>query len=605
MWELEQDERDLATDLVSKIEEMRTLKQESLEILGGRDLQQFWDDSNEDYAALTKASLVGDPVKRYSSTISRDKADEFIASLVGPLMYPSIVAQNQDQEIDRIVGKTAKMIVEHLHRTDGYPAESGQQKMGRYIKKSVVEGTVHAQVDMTKDEFSTSLVPNEEVLIPNFWQPNIQLQSMVGRVQTKILYQEAEQEFGHLDNWKHVFPGKMYVFNRDNPELKTLTEGILEDQEVEIARLWWVVPKNKLPSGVKRRKYYNVLINGVLMFPVGTICPYKDGYYPWVKGVFDTFSYPEFYWGNSVPNKMHEDKRFKDDWKTLIRYKGKLGALPPLISKNGMHIDESILLPGRITPVTSNVEIAEVPGISKGVTQADVAVMEMADAEIERATKAPQTDIDPRQKARASVIMEANARKLLNTFALQVSYFIQGMSYLMISRGFQYIPKNAMKKIAIPNQTLPDGRTGTYEILFEKLPDMTEYEVRDKSFEIFKEEQKSRKRKEPKNIYYVNPDWIREMTFYVYADVGTDLMTKDLLERGEFTDRFQNIYLARPDLFNLPYAARKFAQMNGDGEEILNEQGMNGAMMPQQPKQSQEQPASNMMEEAMTPLPVV
>ena len=50
------------------------LRAQSYAMLGGRNLQSFWDDSVRDYAVVAPPEQANSPVKPYVSTISRDKA---------------------------------------------------------------------------------------------------------------------------------------------------------------------------------------------------------------------------------------------------------------------------------------------------------------------------------------------------------------------------------------------------------------------------------------------------------------------------------------------------------------------------------------------------
>src|SRR3990167_6904578 len=187
VWNAKTDEeRQLMKDSQRVIARMWQLKEEKQDILNGRNLQDFWDDSCLDYAAITPKAELNDPVVRYSSTISRDQADVFISSLVNQLMDLSVTAQNKDQEIDRVISRVSRAILDYVHKNDGFPSESGYQKMVRAVHKMVVEGTVHIQDDFTKDGLESTLVPNEEILIPNYWQTDLQKQSILARIQNKI-----------------------------------------------------------------------------------------------------------------------------------------------------------------------------------------------------------------------------------------------------------------------------------------------------------------------------------------------------------------------------------------------------------------------------------
>jgi len=581
-------ERDFIEKVWQDFNDLYQLKTEPLDILGGGTLQSFWDRSNYDYNVLTEQGDENDPVVQYSSGISRDQSDVFIGQLVNQLVYPSVVAQNQDQKIDRIMGKVGRAILEWLYNNDGYPSESGHQKLVRAIQKKVIEGTVHILDTITKDGLESELAPNEELFIPNFWQPDIQKQGQVMRVKLNVTYDEVESMFGDRPNWKYVHPFRYDSFFVERPEFKDSFEGILDDDYMQVLYVYRraskkeldiLKEKGKVKSNCKRACFYNVVINDVPMYDIDNILPYNDGYYPISKGIFAFFSKPEFYWGNSLPNKIKEDKGYLDAWKTLLRYKAKLNILKPLISKNGELIDEEIVMPAKITPIPDGVEVQTIDGIGEPVNQSDMLMVQMAEKEIERGSKAPQTQIDPDTKARSAVIMEANAKVLLNNFALQIIFLLSARTYLIMTRAFEKLPRNIIKKIAVPDQMLNDGKIGTLEVIFERLPkkDMKEmgkdalFEYLDMSKKLRDEEKMSAKNGDPKNIIKVDPEYARTLNLYIKFEAGTNAFGKDELQKAQFNRNVQ-LYLSRPDLFNTKKVARKFVQYNKDDEDLINDQ---------------------------------
>jgi len=382
--------------------------------------------------------------------------------------------------------------------------------------------------------------------------------------------------FGDRPNWQYVKPGCSELFHIDRPEFKEIFEGILDDENVQILYVWkkmskkeFAENKGRLPKKAKSGYFYNVLVNDVLMFEVDNVLPYE--HLNISKGIFAKFSKAEFYWGNNLPNKVHEDKAWLDAWKTLIRYKAKLNLLKPLISKNGKLVDEDIFLPSKVTPVPEGVELQTIPGVAEPVNQSDVAVMDMAISEINRGTKAPQTQIDPDTTARAAVIQEANAKILFNSFALEVLFLLSSRTYIILSNALRFLPKRTIKKIALPEQTLSDGRIGTLEVLFEAVPEMKEEELLEKSFALRKEERMALKMGRVVEKAIIDPVYASELNLYVKFEPGVNAFGKDELMKAQF-NRNVSVYLKNPDLFNRRKVARKFVQYNRDDEDILQEE---------------------------------
>lgn len=584
-------EREFVNKVWDKFRLMWQVKTTPLAILGNRTLQEFWDNSNADYAVLTEPSLANDPVTQYSSTISRDKADVFIAQLTKQLMIPSVTAFNSSQEIDRVMSRVGRATLEWSHLNDGFPTENGHQKMTRYIHKGVVEGTYHVQDDYDSEGLESSLVPNEEIFIPNFWQPNLQKQGMLVRAQLNVTYDEAEEIYGGLPNWKFVRPGFSDWWFVQRPLFKSQWEGIMFYEKLQILHTWINLShkelekekkSGRLPKNAKRAKYYNIFINDIPMFPVGTLCPYKDGLYPISKGIFCKHSKPEFYWGNSLPNKIRQDKRWLDGWKTLLRYKAKLNVGRPLQSLNGQFVDEEIIVPFKITPVTEEIQLKAIEGVGDPVSTADVQMYEMAKSEIDDGTKSPQTEINPNQKVTNAVIMENNAKILLDAFALEVSFFVQARTYPILLRAFQFLPRRKLELLSVPDQKLRDGTRGTMELIFKKLPKMTKEEKLEKSFELLKEEKEAKKEGNSKEITYVDVDYLKEINLYLKNDPDSVMKDKGEIETQRFNQIFPTL-LQRPDLFNEKEAARELLLKNELDDTLINSEQPMQQMAPTQP----------------------
>jgi hypothetical protein len=571
-------ERELVNQAWENFRLMWQIRTQSMSILGDRTLQQYWDDCNKDYAVWTEPALPNDPVTQYSSTISRDRADIFIAHLTKQLMIPSVTAQNEDQEIDRTLGRVSRTLLNWAHDNDGHPSENGHQKMTRYVHKMVVEGTVHIQDDVDQFGLESKLVPNEEIFVPNFWQPDIQKQGRLVRAQINVVWDEAEAIYGSLPNWKYVRPGFADWWYYQRPQFKEQWQGVLMYDRVQILHYWQNCTQKELnqlkASGrvnknAKRAKWYNVFINEIPMFPVDTLSPYKDGLFPISKGIFTEFSKSEYYWGNSLPNKCRQDKLWLDGWKTLLRYKAKLNLLPPLMSLNGQFVDEEIIVPGRITPVTEEIELKKIEGVADPLSAADVQLYEMAKNEIEAGSMAPQTEINPQQKASNAVIVENNAKVLMDAFALKVAFLVQARTFPILKRLFQFIPRGDLNKISVSDQKLEGGTRGTMEILFKKLPKMTKEEKILKSFEILKEEKEAGRQGNNIEKVYLDEEYVQNCNYYLKADPESVFKDKSEIETDKFNQVFSTVLLARPDLFNPKESAREFVVKNELSDELL------------------------------------
>lgn len=586
-----------------------SIKNQTWEVLNNRDLQHFWADCNRDYNVFVEDDP-NDPVTQYASGITRDKANTFITNLTAQLLAPSVTALNESKEVDVVVSKLCRPILQWQHSNDGRPAESGELKNFRYTHKQVVEGTVHIQDDIDPEtgKLSSQVIPNEEVFIPNFYQPNLQLQSHFIRAQMDTSYQEAKAEFGDLDNFQYVMPGTLGWLNQTF-EFKERYKAVVSSNKVTIIRCWYPVSasdlkslkkQGKIKSWVTQAKYFNILINGVPMFAPDNLMAYNDGFYPISKGVFEHFSPSEFYWGNSMPNKAKNDKKFLDGWKTLIRYKAKLSALPPGFNTSGQHLEGDIYVPGNIVDLPAGTDASKVfqtvQGISQGVTNGDIKIMEDTQSDLERDTISNMLSGGMpvgvgTMNVRVMQMMDENAKQSIAGFAQQIAFLQEARTFHILNSSFQFLTKENLSKLCIPDQTFDDGSTGTYEIIFQKpgegskIGSMTAEQRKAHSYSILDEQGVAKKMGVTKQSVYIDSEYILHLDYY--AKANAESVAKDTTALREARAQMKWETYSQNPIFNVKKAARKLVRELGDSDDMVNDQPAQAPGMPGQQPQGQ------------------
>lgn len=573
-------ERDLITKVYSDFIYDQQIKSNVWQVLNNRTVDQFWFDSNYDFNQIVEDDT-NNPVTQYSSGITRDKANTFITNLSLQLQYPSITALDGNQNLDSVVSQIGRPILRWQFLNDGRPSESGKAKNIRYTHKQVVEGTVHILDVVGSDgKLTSSTIPNEEVYIPNFYQPDVQLQSHFMRVRQWSSYGEAEAEYGELENFKYVQPGSLSWINQTFG-FKERYKGIVAKDQCTVVQVWYPVKSKevnrlktigKLPKFVKTAKYFNVIINGINMFPWDNLMPYYHGNYPVTKAVFEYFSPAEFYWGNSIGNKMRQDKRFLDGMKTLVRYKAKLAAAPAYLNATGHHIEGDIYVSGVTTDVPNTFDKEKffpIPGTDKGMTTSDAMILHDTQSDLERESTAPITSGQSGNKyetARQSMLVDKNAQQILIGIAQHIAFREEARSFPILKSSFQFLPRQTIKKLSIPNETFADGTSGTLEVIFQKMPDMTPEARLAESHKILKRETDSAKKGDTKKEVYVDPDYIQNLDLYAEA-IAEKWINQDSAFRESKAEQKWVTYSNPnnpPGLFNIKRAARNLAIGFGD-----------------------------------------
>lgn len=577
----DQNERNLLIKIYSDFSKNKILKESSHPILSNRTLQTFFDDSNKSYAQFTQDSDSNDDwMREYPAGITRDRTNTFISNLCQKMIVPQIFAQNTMQIVDRIVSRILKILLGWAIKNDGKPTDSGHSKFVKAVHKCVIEGTMHRLLSINEDkEHETFIIPNEEIYIPTFWQTDIQKLPHFLWVQNNVTYEEAKEEFGDLENFKKVIPGKISDWMAEEPFLKNYSGTIVEDKRVQIIRGWYPVPKDQLPKGRRRQKYYNVAINGVLMFSYDNRDIYRHGYYPISKWIFE-FLDTHFYWGNSLPNKMRHDQKWATAYRTIIMNKGKLAMLPPMFAEDGLNVDAEVYVPAKITSITGKAEqLKNVPGITP-ISAGEVTLLDVIQKSGDEASASPVTAGMPSREQRTLgevQLQESNATRLISLFGLMFAFGVEQESWLVLKNIIQFYPRkkiNELAKISIPNQTLSSNRVGTMEIIFKNVMDMNEDERLRLANDIKLEEMKTAKMGEPKEITYIDPSYAEKLELFIEMNANPVERQSRAMSRYLALATYRELYQNNP-LINQELALRRTLRgMEEDGaeEELVIEQ---------------------------------
>jgi hypothetical protein len=159
---------------------------------------------------------------------------------------------------------------------------------------------------------------------------------------------------------------------------------------------------------------------------------------------------------------------------------------------------------------------------------------------------------------------------------------MQSRSFHILLSLLQFIPRRAIKKIAVPDQKLSDGLRGTFEIIFENVGDIDQREHLLRSFEIRKQQQDSREQGVAKEIVYVSQNMIDDLKFYLFSDTTTGMLDKSIVKQQEYRDDLLNLFSKMPQFIDMGEALREYVRVKDYDERILAKQPSPG-MAPQGP----------------------
>ena len=185
--------------------------------------------------------------------ITRNKVISIVAHITAAIIYPNIIAQNDQSEEDKSMSIVMRDIVEWVGEQMDYddlflkavidmcvnPAivlHQDYAKINRMVKEIKDSGswTWKEVVDEVFSGFVASIVPNDELYISNVYEPNIQKQDFLVKVKN-ITFRAAEGKYKDFTNWKYIKPGLRTWFDNQNEVFYEEYDELLEERLVQEA----------------------------------------------------------------------------------------------------------------------------------------------------------------------------------------------------------------------------------------------------------------------------------------------------------------------------------------------------------------------------------
>lgn len=204
------------------------------------------------------------------------------------------------------------------------------------------------------DNCYQEIVPIEDFYIANPYQPDVQKQPFViWRKMTS--YDEAKAEYGHYKNFKKVKGGNYAVALDPTTFYRNTLLTELGSDQVEILRYY---------NRTKNR--HIILINGVICYD--GIIPFKDGMYPFAKGIFEPYG-NDFFWGAGFPQKIMGDQDLLNTFWNMMVDKTTSSLIPfGLTSDLDDIVEDEVLAPNKIRKVNdiTKWKFDTMPGVTSG-----------------------------------------------------------------------------------------------------------------------------------------------------------------------------------------------------------------------------------------------
>ena len=185
----------------------------------------------------------------------------------------------------------------------------------------------------------------------------------------KVTYEEAKQIYEKWERWKYVKKDA----SRFEHELDQLGSTYSD---------WTLLPvESGMVEVVKYQDKWNnefqIILNGVMMMPVGFPMPWKSGKYNITKDVFEYIT-PTFAYGASLCKKLKNSQMLENEFWQIAILKSKRSVYPAMANMTGRVLTQRVLAPGNFAHNINAEGIKVIGGdfMAQGVTNSDIAMMD-------------------------------------------------------------------------------------------------------------------------------------------------------------------------------------------------------------------------------------
>lgn len=471
--------------------------------------------------------------------LTRNKIISIASHVTQAVLYPNVFARNEDDEEDKLVAQVMKDLVDYTIDNSNYERAFIQAAISMLVEPCVIVESkfyeVYRDVKMQKgkdgkyekkkilDEvmsgFMTSVVPSAELLIANFYEPDIQKQRFVIR-NRYIDYSEAASLYGDHKNWAYVRPGAMNVFDSENDMFYEVYDENASEYLV-----------NEVIYENRAKDCRLVFVNGVLVTDPEQPNPRKDKLYGYAKSIFEPINNGQFFYGKPAVTKLASDQEVVDTLYNML-LDGTFMQLMPSIAVYGHEgADASVLIPGTVTsfrdPNTKIDTLAPRTDIRAGLEAISLVERSMS----ESSQDSSQMGLAGGQEitARQAIILQQNARTALGLFGKQISFLVHDIGTLRVGEICQYMTVGVANEVAseikykaytVLNRT-ENGNSVNRKIEFvDDFYNMegksNADELKQMSFDILDEEMRKNK---DMRIYKINPEKFRNMKYSITINV--------------------------------------------------------------------------------------
>lgn len=443
-----------------------------------------------------------------------------------------------------------------------------------------------------------SVIPGLQVYLGNIRQPDITLQPRLFTRQVKS-YEECKAVFGNLPRFKYV-PRDLVptdLVGEDHFGFNWRLESMEKDSvEVIIYQDKW-------------NDEFQIVLNGVMMLPVGFPMPWEHGEYNLVQGHLEPIS-AFFAYSKSIPDKTFLDQQILDEMYRLAVLKTQKSFMPPIANYSANILTKKMFLPGAINNDLEKGEVEVLGGNPNmySMQSTEFEMMKMIKGYIDEKSVNPAIQGEKFGSRATAVEVDTVMKQAKQQLGMMIFGFMNlhlQLDYLRLMILLDNYTKDTGEKVSelggkiekkyraiTVERDLGDRGSGLKRIEFtdqhatpEDLYDVEEGVTRDKQgipLDV-------NPPKKPMKIMQISPSALRKVKYRWYPEVTVNERESSLADRISFEDRMvKAAQLFGIESINMEYAKQQWAAKNKLNPSYFFTQGQLPVVPQQQVDQIQE-----------------
>ncbi len=524
----------------------------------------------ETFAAYVGAEYVPEHKKwrwRGRKNTARNKLIGICARMLAGLLFPTVYAQNEQKEEDKMTARVMRIRIESHLRKAGYetkylfmlmsalvnPAVIVQVEWVEFMQRIKVDGNVEEILNEALSGIMLNILPIDEIMLPDFYSGtgNLDRLNCILRVR-RIPYDEARAKWAgrffttdangtRIDLFDYVVAGmtRIFITGNENQELFDIewTEADrgyvqeitayypYEDLEVPVvAGVLMVNEENVYNTNPFTHRRYTLTDSGWKSFPklpfaasgfepldpTGRFFYYKSG------------AYKEF-WDDRSLNTMHR----------LAHDGTYLDVIKPTILSGVAKVDQTVMVPGGTFAIPAGGSVSQYnlgPNLKAAWDAVGQYERDMSESTTVNPVPNPGQSNVPATQTNVAVMQ---AKLFISLFALLMADLVRKVGELVIDCEVNYacmgeiddsIPGhlNLKDKVSV-TRGKDRGRSVTHKVIFTSKhmgKKYTQKEIEDKEWELYNDSGRTPRERasSDQRKYEVNPFQYARTVYQVYMD---------------------------------------------------------------------------------------